>query len=280
VIDSLGADLSGADLRGADLRRINLSGVNLSGADLRGADLREAILGSTRSGAAQATQPGVDLSQHLWAHAAQSVPNMGGHSFLSVFDPPIGPGQVFSLSQQWYIGGSGDGLQTAEAGWQVYPQHYGGSNPVLFIYWTADDYNTTGSYNLDAPSMFVQTSNSWMLGGALSSGATGGEQQEIELAYHFSDGRWWLYVGGEDSSHQLGYYPASQYGAGPLASGRAAEVDYGGEVVGDGSWPPMGSGDFAGSGWQHAYQRDIHCPASAPMRQNGQVEEGRISGPS
>jgi hypothetical protein len=258
-LGSIGLDLSGADLRGADLRRTNLSGVNLSGADLRGADLREAILGSAESGAALVTPPGVDLSQHLWAHAAQSVANGGGHSFLSIFDPPIGPNQVFSLCQHWYIAGSGEGLQTVEAGWQVFPQHYRGTNPVLFVYWTADNYNNTGSYNLDQPSMFVQTSSSWMIGGALSSGTPGGEQQEIELAYHLSEGNWWLYVGGENSGHHIGYYPASQYGTGPLASGQASEIDYGGEVVGSGSWPPMGSGGFAEAGWQHAaYQRDIH----------------------
>jgi hypothetical protein len=39
---------------------------------------------------------------------------------------------------------------------------------------------------------------------------------------------------------------------------KASEVDYGGEVVGTTSWPPMGGGAFANQGWQHAaYQRDI-----------------------
>jgi hypothetical protein len=40
---------------------------------------------------------------------------------------------------------------------------------------------------------------------------------------------------------------------------RASEIDYGGEVVGTTSWPPMGGGAYAAAGWQHAaYQRQIH----------------------
>ena len=252
------ANLSGADLRGADLRGANLSGALLAGADLRGADLRETNLGFGKFERAPTEQPAVDLSQHLWAHAAQTVNNVGGHSYLNIWKPSIGANHVFSLSQHWYVGGGDGGLQTAETGWQVYPQMYGNTNPVFFIYWTADDYGTTGSYNL-TNGAFVQTSNKWAVGGALSSFSTpDGEQQEIELAYHFAEGRWWLYVGGEGSDNALGYYPASQYETGPLASGQATEIDYGGEVVGSGSWPPMGSGSFADTGYRHAaYQRDI-----------------------
>jgi hypothetical protein len=54
------------------------------------------------------------------------------------------------------VGGNGSTLQTAEVGWQVYPQKYGNSYPTLFIYWTADGYNRTGCYNLDC-SAFIQT---------------------------------------------------------------------------------------------------------------------------
>ncbi len=194
---------------------------------------------------------------HRWAHAFQNVRNVGGHSFLNVWDPPIGANQIFSLSQHWYIGGSGKGLQTAEVGWQVYPQMYGNTKPVFFIYWTADNYDKTGCYNLHCNG-FVQTNSRWAIGGTLSPvSIPGGQQFEVQVAYFLFQGRWWLYVGGEAGSDAIGYYPATQYNNGALASG-AAEIDYGGETVGTTSWPPMGSGQMASAGWQHAaYQRDI-----------------------
>ena len=52
--------------------------------------------------------------------------------------------------------GAAQNLQTAEVGWQVYPQMYGNTKPVFFIYWTADDYKSLGCYNLTCPA-FVQT---------------------------------------------------------------------------------------------------------------------------
>jgi hypothetical protein len=202
-------------------------------------------------------------STHRWAHAAQTVDNLGGHSFVNVWDPQIGANQVFSLSQHWYVGGSGAGLQTAEVGVQIYPQMYGNTLPVFFIYWTADDYQTTGCYNLSCPA-FVQTSNAWAIGGTLSPSSTaGGQQYEMEFSYFFNQGNWWLYVGGGAANNAIGYYPGSQYNNGALAT-QAAEIDFGGEVVGTTSWPPMGSGAFANAGWQQAaYQRDIrYFPAA------------------
>ena len=42
-------------------------------------------------------------------------------------------------------------------------------------------------------------------------------------------------------------------------SRNASGIDYGGETVGTTSFPPMGSGAFANTGWQHAaYQRQIY----------------------
>ncbi|HZS53397.1 MAG TPA: neprosin family prolyl endopeptidase [Bryobacteraceae bacterium] len=195
---------------------------------------------------------------HRWAHAFQNVNNLGGHSFLNVWQPHIGANQIFSLSQHWYVGGSGANLQTAECGWQVYPQKYGRSNPVLFIYWTADDYNKTGCYNMDC-SAFVQVNNGWAIGASIApTSVAGGAQYEIQLAFYLYKGNWWLYLGGTSASNAIGYYPTSLYNHGALAS-HATEIDYGGEVVGTTSWPPMGSGGFANTGWQHAaYQRDIY----------------------
>jgi hypothetical protein len=205
----------------------------------------------------RATEPATVPATHRWAHAFESVINGGGHSFLSLWDPPIGAGQVFSLSQHWYVGGSGTNLQTLECGWQVYPAFYGDNKAHLFTYWTADGYNKTGCYNLTC-SAFVQTSSSFAPGMALNSvSVVGGAQYIMELTYWHTGGRWWLYYNGTAGSNAIGYYPDSIYKGGALA-GNASEIDYGGETVGTTSFPPMGSGHFANGGWQHAaYQRTI-----------------------
>ncbi len=208
--------------------------------------------------------PQAVAATHRWAHAFQTVNNLGGHSFLNLWDPAIGANQIFSLSQHWYSGGSGSGLQTAEVGWQVYPQFYGNSKPVFFIYWTADGYNSTGCYNLSC-SAFVQTNNSWAIGGAIPTpySTTGGAQYSLEVSYYLYQGRWWLYVKGTQASNAIGYYPVSIYKNGAMAA-HASGIDYGGETVGTTSFPPMGSGAFANTGWQKAaYQRQIYYFPSA-----------------
>lgn len=200
--------------------------------------------------------PGV----HKYAHAFQTADNVGGHSFLNVWDPTVGS-QVFSLSQHWYAGGSP--VQTAECGWQVYSGKYGTTQPVLFIYWTADGYQNTGCYNLDC-SAFVQTNRNWAFGGTLAPvSVDGGQQYEIEMSWYLSGGNWWLYLGGITAANGVGYYPASLYSTGALAN-HATDVDYGGEAVDQTAWPPMGSGAFASAGWQHAaYHRDVYYYGTA-----------------
>lgn len=205
----------------------------------------------------RAIEPPTVPATHRWAHAFQNVSNGGGHSFLNLWDPPIGANQIFSLSQHWYVGGSGAKLQTIECGWQVYPAFYGDKKAHLFTYWTADDYNATGCYNLTC-SAFVQTSASFAPGMALGSvSVIGGAQYIMELAYWHTGGRWWLYCNGTSGTNAIGYYPDTLYKGGALAS-NATEIDYGGETVGTTSFPPMGSGRFAKEGWQKAaYQRTI-----------------------
>lgn len=191
---------------------------------------------------------------HKYAHAFQAVNNQGGHSFVNIWDPAVGS-QVFSLAQHWYAGGSP--VQTVECGWQVFPQKYQTIKPVLFVYWTADNYGQTGCYNLEC-SAFVQTSSSWALGSELDTlSTTGGQQFELEIAWHLVDGNWWLYLNGTSSSNAVGYYPTSLFGAGQMSQ-CATDVDYGGEAVNQTVWPPMGSGAFANLGYQNAaYQRNI-----------------------
>ncbi|MGA7674317.1 MAG: neprosin family prolyl endopeptidase [Rhizomicrobium sp.] len=111
-------------------------------------------------------------NNHAYAHAVQNVSNWGGYGVLNLWSPSVNIlTQTFSLSQEWYVGGTGKNIQTAETGWQNYPWKYFSESSRLFIYWTADDYNKTGCYNLDCAA-FVQTNNTWILGGAFSNYST------------------------------------------------------------------------------------------------------------
>ncbi len=201
--------------------------------------------------------PSAANATHNYAHASQAVSNLGGRSLFSVWSPEVGPRSVFSLSQHWYVAASERGVQTAEVGWQVYPQKYGHAKPVLFSYWTADGYHSTGSYSNDGHD-FVQVSATCPLGFALDHvSVVGGAQAELDIAYFLSGGNWWLYVGGTAPENAIGYYPASQYAPGPMTSG-ALKVDFGGETCTNAVFPPMGSGAFAAGGYrQSAYHRNI-----------------------
>ncbi|MGH3496284.1 MAG: neprosin family prolyl endopeptidase [Nocardioidaceae bacterium] len=204
--------------------------------------------------------PGPDVgSNHRYAYTEQTADNLGGHNSLAVYAPAVNADQVFSLAQHWYSGGDGDQHQTIEVGWQVYPAKYGHANPVIFTFWTSDNYKTTGAYNLDAPG-FVQTNNNWTLGGTLSPvSVQGGQQMEIEVTVYLFAGNWWIYLGGITAADAVGYYPTALYGAGQLAS-NAQVLKFGGETVCQAvAWPGMGSGAFPADGWQHAaYQRNIY----------------------
>ncbi len=204
-----------------------------------------------------AENPATVPATHRWAHAYQNVTNGGGHSFLNVWDPPIGANQIFSLSQHWYVGGSGGALQTVECGWQVYPGRLGDAKAHLFTYWTADDYQTTGCYDLTCGA-FVQLSSQFAPGMALSPVSVyGGTQYEIQLSYWHTGGKWWFYFNGTAGANCIGYYPDTLFKGGALTQ-HADEIDYGGETVGTTSFPPMGSGHFAAEGWQKAaFQRQI-----------------------
>ena len=195
---------------------------------------------------------------HRWAWGEQEVNNRGGDSVLNVWKPDAAPGE-FSLSQHWYVGGSGSSKQTVEGGWQVMPNFYSTSDPVLFIYFTPDNYST-GCYNLSC-SGFVQVNNSWVLGGSLAPQSTdGGTQYIIRMQWQLFEGNWWLFVKGSGEYVAVGYYPGSLFGRGQMAT-NAEKVKYGGETApnDENKAGNMGSGAFANTGWSHAaYQRTIY----------------------
>jgi hypothetical protein len=211
------------------------------------------------NGAGRAPSPDTDKPQaqpsvaHKYAYTYQYVNNIGGNSSLNLWSPYVNNiwfiGEVFSLSQQWYVGGN----QTAEGGWQNYPSKYGSENAALFIYWTADGYQNTGCYNLDCAA-FVQVNHNWFFGSGFANySINGGAQYELPMQWYLYAGNWWLQLGGQ----WVGYYPGSIYGGGQM-SRNAQLIEYGGETVGSWIWPPMGSGQFANAWWTHAaYQRNI-----------------------
>lgn len=191
---------------------------------------------------------------HRYAHAIQPVPNIGGASVLNIWQVPIAGDQVFSLTQQWYVAGSGAGTQTAECGLQVFPQKYNTALPVLFIYYTSANYaDGSGCYNLDCGA-FTQTNSSVVIGGLFANvSQPGGQQFEAKLGYICDSGTWWLYY----SDQPIGYYSNSLYNGGAMTVG-AESVDFGGETVGVETFPPMGSGAFPEQGFGFAsYHRNI-----------------------
>jgi hypothetical protein len=219
--------------------------------------LQKGPKGVGRPPQAKEIEPPGPGATHRWAHAYQNVINGGGHSFVNLWNPSIGPNQIFSLSQHWYVAGNGANLQTVECGWQVYPGRLHDTRTHLFTYFTADDYNTTGCYDLTAPA-FVQLSPSFAPGMVLSPTSTiGGSMYIIELSFWHANGHWILYFNGQRGQDAIGYYPDALFNGGALTH-HATEIDYGGETVGTTSFPAMGSGRFAHDGWRFAaYQRTI-----------------------
>lgn len=196
------------------------------------------------------------VNGHNYAVARAAVTNTGGYSWINLWSPPVSSffafGQMFSLSQQWFAVFSPT-VQTVEGGWQVYPRKYNTGNAVLFIYWTADNYQSTGCYNLECPG-FVQTNPNWYLGAGWSVySTTGGTQYGFDMQWQLSNGNWWLYL----LSQPVGYYPTSIFQGGTMTQ-RAEQFDLGGETYGSWFWPAMGSGAFASAGLgQAAYHRSF-----------------------
>lgn len=213
-------------------------------------------------------------SPHKYAHAWQGVANYGGSSYLNLWRPPIytAQTQVFSLAQHWYVTTAGGVTQTVEGGWQNFPQKYGTQNSVLFIYWTPDSYKT-GCYNLDCAA-FVQVNSSIPLGRSFSSYSTlGGAQTGFTLSWLLHNGNWWLNI----NSIWVGYYPGSIYRGGAL-SRYATRIDFGGETVGTSSFPGMGSGQWASSGFgRAAFQNNIKYFANATTAYNASLTKDEPS---
>jgi len=215
--------------------------------------------------AAATGNPAAVNTSHAYSYTQQNVINIGASTNINYWRPYVDTGQneVFSLAQLWIVGNSTNPVQTAEAGWQNYPTHYGNANSNLFIYWTADGYSKTGCYNLTCAG-FVQTNNSIHLGGPYGySSIFNGPQYEIQTYYLLSGLNWWLGINGT----WVGYYPSSIYKGGQLSK-YSNELQFGSESTPGyyenvNVWAGEGSTQFSSGGFAYAaYQRLVYYTTS------------------
>jgi len=224
------------------------------------------------NGAGQAPDPrrfdAPATQSHKYAYTYQYVNNFGTNTQINLWRPYVYTdiNETFSLAQSWTIGGSGASTQTLEVGWQNFPAKWSTENSVPFIYWTADDYNNTGCYNLTCKG-FVQVSRAITFGvpwAASSYSVTHGTQFDVAFQYKYYKGNWFLFANGTE----IGYYPASQYGTGQLSK-YSTLIEFGNETVGTTVWPAGGSGMWASYGaGEAAYQKElfyISYPASTSI---------------
>lgn len=209
-------------------------------------------------GAKKGDRPGLRVpgdASHYYSAAFQNVSNRGGDSWLNLWNPTVNTHEM-SLSQIWVSGGSGDGTQTVEAGWQVYPDRWGGNNAALFIYHTPNNY-ADGCYNVEC-SGFVQVANNVYLGAGFDhySERDGGQWGFNIQVQHHTDGNWWLFYRGPGDYIAFGYYPGSVYGTGRLSID-ADQIGWGGEDTGSPSALQEGSGSPASEGWGRAAFHDV-----------------------
>jgi hypothetical protein len=201
---------------------------------------------------------------HSYAYVSNKPgTSIGIQATFNIWKPVVPIAESFSLSQFWMIGGTGTQMQAVEAGWQVYPAHYGDWLPHFFIYWTADAYRTTGCYNLDCAA-FIQTSSVLTPGQGVPTSTTNGPQVEGVVAFYRdpANGNWGLYTQNADGSYtMLGYYPARLFGAGALSKGGML-LEFGGEVA-------------IGDAYLGAYQ--VPMGSAADPRYAGPPEYGKVA---
>ncbi|CAH2058051.1 unnamed protein product [Thlaspi arvense] len=180
----------------------------------------------------------------------------GTKCVINIWKPEVQVPEEFSLAQTWLVSGFGNTRNTIEVGLQVYPGKYGDNNLRLFVYWTADGYQSTGCYNNDCAG-FVQKSNLITVGGTYTSVSQyDGGQYELSILVWKNGENWWLMIGDE----VVGYWPGKLFNS--LGDG-ARLVQWGGEVVnletdGKHTATDMGSGHFADEGFKKAsYFRNL-----------------------
>lgn len=210
--------------------------------------------------------------QHHWTVAEQFVGNYGSSSQISI-NGPIGD---FSLSQQWYVNGTGCQLQTCESGWLVYPTYFNTSAPVLFIYYTNNSYGINnckpngwqfGCYDLSCPA-FMQYDSTYILGSTLPTSNTNSTTEPYTFSWVLtSQWLWWFVMTHDNVTTWIGYYDANKVFNGGAMSTGASSIQFGGEVarmVDTPTWPSMGSGQYANSTGAALHQKIDYYPSAYP----------------
>ncbi|KAH7432785.1 hypothetical protein KP509_07G040000 [Ceratopteris richardii] len=186
----------------------------------------------------------------------------GTYAIFNAWNPKVQDPEEMSIAQLWLISGSfyGPYLDTVEAGWTVEPDAYKDYNTRFFIYWTNDNYKTSGCRDLHCPG-FVHVSRDMLLGGTISPlSKYGGQQFEMQPVAVWKDnvtGNWWLRVG----STNIGYWPARLFKNG--LQNKASIAQWGGEITnmfakGRHTSTQMGSGHFSTEGGGNAaYVRSL-----------------------
>ncbi|WOK99894.1 hypothetical protein Cni_G08606 [Canna indica] len=193
----------------------------------------------------------------------------GAKATINVWRPLVNPSDLFSLAQIWIM--SLDHTNVIEVGWNVYPELYGDDSPRLTSYWTSDNFQKTGCWNLLCPG-FVQTSQYLSFGGALSPiSSYDGDQYEvtIEVIKLKADGNWWLFY----ETERIGYWPSSLFTS---LAGHADDIQFGGLVAsnvesgGSHTTGEMGSGHFASEDFKRAaYFRNVGVITSSERPEYG-----------
>ena len=194
------------------------------------------------------------------AQSWQSGTFFGGLSDMTVYTPILENSEGHSIYQMWLIGGSP--RQSVEAGWTVDPGLNGDLTPHLFTYFTTNDYtadgDNIGGYNR-LHTGWVQSSAATFPGSGLVTSRIDHQVNRYEMLFMLWQGNWWFKIENE----WVGYYPASLFGTGAMASS-ASWLSFGGEVFSGLPDPTtttsqMGSGRKGehGSDGYSAWQRNI-----------------------
>jgi hypothetical protein len=216
---------------------------------------------------------GPDGNFHEHGYYWSSVENWGAQSTFNLWTPAVAP-STFSLSQLWIFGGTGNALQTVEAGYTADRyRHPDDADSRLFIYSTTNAYhgaNKTDCYDLDCKA-FVQLADTHvLLGGKFDkSSIFDGEQREFTLRWQLCPASecqawegWWLRYDGGATSEWVGFYPRSHFGASGALADHGDLIEFGGEVTyAPGPMHPttdMGSGQVWSAGFgRAAYQTNL-----------------------
>ncbi|KAI3874052.1 hypothetical protein MKX03_016381 [Papaver bracteatum] len=184
-------------------------------------------------------QPNLMLSsKHLPAQPSNDITNIyeyatmnpigdnfqGAQATINIWKPLTEKPEEYSTSQIWIS--AGDGEEVIEAGWEVNKSLFGDDEPRIFVYWTADHYNSTGCYNIQC-SGFVQTASKVSLGSSFGQISTFKSSQYDATFLIFkeqSTGNWWLQVQGV----AVGYWPHFLF---KQLSFKATTIDFGGQIL-------------------------------------------------